>query len=297
MSTPRSPEVIESKDRTQEEHLPEQIADSLKEALKDWQVPPTLMEHMPSSAEQLWKRVAMGDATALPVLMEMIEKNCPEDCYLHYLAIHCRKVQRNESYDSLRKTWGTPGVSTKARGFFSQASNLPLSPHLERLPLIGIIDIGHLHHYHNHADRLAFLPLMQSVEITNEGQWTVDDTRALLAYPHLSQWTTLNLGNTGMDDEAIKALVHSPYLVNLKSLDLHHNRITDEGMRAIAHSPLAKQLNVIKLGSNFSITAEGIAAFADPASTLNPDCLMDLEMESYGWEWHGGFWKRPRVQA
>lgn len=117
-------------------------------------------------------------------------------------------------------------------------------------------------------------PLMERVTSLNLMNTRLGDEglRALANSPHLSNLTFLNLGVNGIGSEGARAIADSPYLSNLISLHLWENEIGDEGVRALSESPYLKNLTCLNLW-NTRIGDEGLRAIADSPYLKSLTCL------------------------
>jgi uncharacterized protein (TIGR02996 family) len=85
--------------------------------------------------------------------------------------------------------------------------------------------------------------------------------QAIIASPHLTRLTTLELPGAGVTAEGARALVTAPSLAELRSLDLMSNDLRAEGARALAAGPYPARLTVLSLGYN-DLGDEGAATLA-----------------------------------
>ncbi len=86
---------------------------------------------------------------------------------------------------------------------------------------------------------------------------TLEDVRAVLASPHLTSLTHLQLRLCSMGDEGCREIVRSGILRRLKALDLRHGRITDEGARVLADCKDLARLEYLDVERN-GLTREGV---------------------------------------
>jgi uncharacterized protein (TIGR02996 family) len=80
--------------------------------------------------------------------------------------------------------------------------------------------------------------------------------------------TELDIGTSGVGDDAVAALVESP-LERLVTLDLSSNKLTDKGLQALAEWPGLAQITHLRLGNNRKLGLPGYRALMD-ASDFHP---------------------------
>jgi uncharacterized protein (TIGR02996 family) len=90
---------------------------------------------------------------------------------------------------------------------------------------------------------------------------------ALAESKHLRRLRSLDLNDTRLESQDVRALVVSKHLTNLTSLSLAYNRIGDGGIRALAEAPLLGQLMYLDLSHN-TIRATGARALAGALEQL-----------------------------
>jgi hypothetical protein len=74
--------------------------------------------------------------------------------------------------------------------------------------------------------------------------------KTLVTSPYLAFVEGLNLGTTGIGDQAVRAIAAATTLPSLRELYLCGNRVSRRGVKALARSPLFEHLDLCSLRFN-----------------------------------------------
>lgn len=126
------------------------------------------------------------------------------------------------------------------------------SPYLDSLTDLGLHGLHpSVENYMNAWERLLLRPILRSLDLSGSDLHLHSSVIPTLAQTsHVSNLRRLNLANTMLTIEELRALASSSSLTNLRELNLSGNRLTHEASRVLAEGYLLPRLERLNLDSN-----------------------------------------------
>jgi uncharacterized protein (TIGR02996 family) len=124
--------------------------------------------------------------------------------------------------------------------------------HADRILAWGPIPEVHFQGADRKMPELAACPALANVTFLDLSDNYLRDVgvKTLVQSPHLGRLEGLNLGSTGIGDQAARALAAATTLPSLRELYLCGNRVSRRGVKAIAGSRLLGRLDLLSLRFN-----------------------------------------------
>jgi uncharacterized protein (TIGR02996 family) len=140
-------------------------------------------------------------------------------------------------------------IAISAKAFLAQADRI-----LEGGPIREV----HFRGAERKMPELAACPALSRVTFLDLSDNYIRDigVKTLVTSLHLTSLEGLNLGTTGIGDQAVRAIAAASTLPSLRELYLCGNRVSRRGVKALARSPLFDRLDLCSLRYNACVPSE-----------------------------------------